>query len=52
MAQEHKKKKPRTVLRWIIGVLVVLVVIGGLGLAYFLHTVNDGGTWRGREIPA
>ncbi|MBR6458562.1 MAG: DUF1287 domain-containing protein [Actinomycetaceae bacterium] len=52
MAQVSEKKKPRKVLRKIMGALVVLAVLGGLGVAYFLHTVNDGGTWRGREIPA
>lgn len=52
MAQEYEKKKSRTVLRWVVGILLVLVVLGGLGVAYFLNTIADGGTWRGREIPA
>lgn len=52
MVQEHAGKKPLTVVKWVVGVLVTLTMLGGLGLAYFLNTVTYGGTWTGREIPA
>ena len=52
MAQEYREKKPHTVLRWVVGILVTLTVLGGLGVACFLNLVTYGGMWRGREIPA
>ncbi|MBR5950251.1 MAG: DUF1287 domain-containing protein [Actinomycetaceae bacterium] len=45
-------KKPRKGVRRALGALAALVVLTGLGVAYFLHSVTNGGTWAGREIPA
>lgn len=51
MLHSDDSPKLRRFLRKIGGVIVALAVLGGIGLAYFLYTVTDGGTWRGREIP-
>lgn len=52
MTQANEKKKPRKVLRRVVGGLAALVVLGGVWLIYFLETITYGGTWRGPEIPA